>query len=92
MKLSYHWTDCPGCQCHVAVNYAIYEDRVKGSYRRWSSDYRINDGKLIEVPREDLVPNSPGKVHFSITCRCGQELTIPVLKKELVEGGMVFGD
>jgi hypothetical protein len=90
LKLLYHWTDCPRCRCHVAVNFAVYQDRLKGSCRRWSSDYRINDGTLIDVSREQIIPNGSGSLHFAVTCRCGQTIDVPVQRGELAEGGMVL--
>jgi len=43
--MNYHWTDCPGCSCHLAVNWMVRPEEIAGSLRRWSADRSTNDGK-----------------------------------------------
>jgi hypothetical protein len=72
-SLKYYWTDCPGCQCHVAVNFTAYPDKVSGSLRRWSFDRSINDGRRFEIPAASLSPDGG----FAATCVCGRQLQVP---------------
>jgi hypothetical protein len=71
--LNYYWTDCPGCQCHVAVNSTAYPDKISGSLRRWSADRSINDGRLFEIPAAQLPPGGG----FTTACVCGREIEVP---------------
>jgi hypothetical protein len=71
--LNYYWTDCPGCQCQVAINFTVREEKISGSLRRWSYDRSINDGRRFEVPAGSLAAEGG----FSTPCVCGQELRVP---------------
>ncbi len=71
--MKYHWTDCPGCLCHVAINYTESPDRISGSLRRWSADRSINDGRAIEIPSGDRSPGGG----FPTACVCGQPILVP---------------
>jgi hypothetical protein len=69
--MNYHWTDCPGCSCHLAVNWTVRPEETAGSLRRWSADRSINDGKPFAFrdakEREALV----------VSCVCGAPIPLP---------------
>ena len=67
--MKYHWTECPGCNCQIAVNTSQTADRVTGSLRRWSTDRAINDGKALQ--NVALAPTGG----FEAACVCGRQLT-----------------
>lgn len=67
--MRYHWTECPGCSCQIAVNTTVQRGAVTGSLRRWSSDRSVNDGRPIVNAPSDAVGG------FSAACVCGQMLT-----------------
>jgi len=67
--LRYHWTECPGCGCQIAVNTNVSQGTVSGSLRRWSADRSVNDGRPIQGVRADTVGG------FSAACVCGRELS-----------------
>jgi len=69
--MNYHWTDCPSCGCHVAVNWIVRPEGVSGSLRRWSPDRSINDGRPIDLP-----PDAPA-TGWEIPCVCGAPIRIP---------------
>ncbi|MGH9368505.1 MAG: hypothetical protein ACRD3M_12610 [Thermoanaerobaculia bacterium] len=71
--MNYYWTECPGCGCHVAVNYTVYPEKVSGSLRRWSQDRSVNDGRLLEVPASALAADGG----FAASCVCGREIAVP---------------
>lgn len=71
--MNYYWTECPGCQCHVAINYTARPDKISGSLRRWSFDRSINDGRPFEVP----VGSLPAEGGFPTPCVCGRQLQVP---------------
>ena len=71
--MDYYWLDCPRCGCQVAINAAVYTDRISGSVRRWSADRSINDGRKFEV----LTSARAQDGSFSVACVCGQELALP---------------
>ncbi|MEO8189889.1 MAG: hypothetical protein ABI682_06070 [Acidobacteriota bacterium] len=68
--MRYHWTECPGCRCQVAINTTSTSGAVTGSLRRWSTDRSVNDGRAIV----GLVPDATGG--FVTECVCGQALTL----------------
>lgn len=81
--MNYHWRDCPGCGCHVAVNWTVTTDDLSGSVRRWSSDRSINDGKAFSLPRgEDPEAPAAGGI---VSCVCGASLPLPA-KPDAVGG------
>ena len=67
--MKYHWTECPGCRCQIAVNTSPGPGTVTGSLRRWSTDRSVNDGKAIQ----NLALASTGG--FEVACVCGNVLT-----------------
>jgi hypothetical protein len=71
--MQYHWLDCSGCGCHVAVNWTVYPERVSGSLRRWSADRSTNDGRRFEFP----VSQTASDGGFTTPCVCGQEIAVP---------------
>ncbi len=71
--MKYHWTDCPGCHCHVAINYSESASGVSGSLRRWSTDRSVNDGRPILVGAAEL----PAGGGFGTTCVCGRAISVP---------------
>ena len=73
--MKYRWTECPQCHCEVAVNYSEQGGTVAGSLRRWSRDRSINDGKPIRIEEDGRSADGS----FSVTCVCGQALTIPAV-------------
>ena len=67
--MRYHWTECPGCSCQIAVNTTALEGGgVSGSLRRWSSDRTVNDGRQIVNTPTDALGG------FTTACVCGQML------------------
>ncbi len=68
--MRYHWTECPGCRCQVAVNTSTASGLVTGSLRRWSTDRSINDGRAIRGVTADATGG------FATECVCGQPLTL----------------
>lgn len=68
--MRYHWTECPGCRCQVAVNTSTASGLVTGSLRRWSTDRSINDGRAIRGVPADATGG------FATECVCGQALTL----------------
>ena len=71
--MKYHWTDCPKCRCHLAINYSDSPAGISGSLRRWSVDRAINDGRPIQVARAELPPGGG----FAVACVCGHEIAVP---------------
>ncbi len=71
--MKYFWTDCPKCQCHVAVNYSESPAGISGSFRRWSPDRSVNDGRAVRVARAELPPAGG----FVVSCPCGQAIDVP---------------
>jgi hypothetical protein len=71
--MKYHWTDCPRCRCHLAINTSDSPSGVSGSLRRWSADRATNDGRSIQVARAELSPGGG----FVVACVCGQEIAVP---------------
>lgn len=71
--MKYYWTECPGCRCQVAINFAVRDEKISGSVRRWSYDRSVNDGRRFEVPEGSL--DADGS--FATPCVCGQELRVP---------------
>jgi hypothetical protein len=71
--MKYFWTDCPGCHCHLAVNYSESPAGIAGSLRRWSPDRVINDGRAVRVARAE----HPAAGGFAIPCLCGQTIAVP---------------
>jgi hypothetical protein len=71
--LTYFWTDCPNCHCHVAINTTAYPDKLSGSLRRWSRNGSINDGRSFEIASGALAPDGG----FTVACVCGQVLDVP---------------
>jgi hypothetical protein len=69
--MNYHWTDCPGCSCHVAVNWIVRPEGVSGSLRRWSPDRSINDGKPFAAPAETAAGS------LEVSCVCGTPIRLP---------------
>lgn len=67
--MRYHWTECPGCGCQIAVNTTRSEQGVTGSLRRWSNDRSVNDGRPIKAVAAD------GAGGFSAECVCGHRLS-----------------
>jgi hypothetical protein len=67
--VKYHWTECPGCGCQIAVNTNQTAGKVSGSLRRWSTDRAVNDGKALV----GLTLQPTGG--FETECVCGQKLT-----------------
>jgi hypothetical protein len=69
--VNYHWTDCPGCSCHLALNWTVRPEETAGSLRRWSGDRSINDGRPFAFrgvkEREALV----------VSCVCGAPIPLP---------------
>lgn len=67
--MRYHWIECPGCSCQVAVNTTTGPGGgVSGSLRRWSADRTINDGRpIVKTPTDALGG-------FTTACVCGQVL------------------
>ncbi|HEY6049643.1 MAG TPA: hypothetical protein VIZ58_00230 [Thermoanaerobaculia bacterium] len=67
--MRYHWIECPGCSCQVAVNSMTAPGGgVTGSLRRWSVDRSINDGRpIVNTPTDALGG-------FTTACVCGQLL------------------
>ncbi len=72
--MNYHWTDCPNCLCHVAVNWIVRPEGVSGSVRRWSVDRSINDGKPFAVPSGQRA-GAEGAI--SVDCVCGAPIALP---------------
>lgn len=71
--MKYHWTDCPGCHCQVAINYTDSAQGISGSLRRWSFDRAVNDGRAIRISAAEL-PEGGG---FATSCVCGATLAVP---------------
>lgn len=67
--MKYHWSECPGCRCQIAVNTSESAGKVTGSLRRWSTDRGVNDGRAIEGVSLDPTGG------FTTVCVCGQPLT-----------------
>jgi len=69
--MNYHWTDCPNCSCHLAVNWTVRSEGTAGSLRRWSPDRSINDGKpfAFRGPR--------GADALVVECVCGAPIPLP---------------
>ncbi len=63
--MKYHWTECPGCGCQIAVNTIETDGAVTGSLRRWSTDRSVNDGRALQ----GLALSPTGG--FATECVCG---------------------
>lgn len=70
--MEYHWTDCPGCGCQLAINYTATGGRISGSVRRWSTDRSVNDGRPFEIGPGIASPDGS----FTTVCICGQEIRV----------------
>ena len=68
--MNYHWTDCPNCSCHLAVNWVVRPEETAGSLRRWSADRSINDGKPFAFP-------GPRREALVVPCVCGMLIPLP---------------
>ena len=66
--MRYFWADCPGCLCHVAVNWSISPSGLSGSLRRWNAERNINDGRPFMAAHSE-------NGTFPVACVCGTELT-----------------
>ena len=86
MRLSYFWADCPDGS-HVAVNYAVHEDRVTGSIRRWSPDSRVNVGRKFEIPASELSADGAGRPTMKLEI-CGEALAVPLDSRAVEEAGL----
>jgi hypothetical protein len=69
--MNYHWTDCPGCSCHLAVNWTVRTEETAGSLRRWSPDRSINDGKPF------VFRGARGAGPLVVPCVCGAPIPLP---------------
>jgi len=69
--VNYHWIDCPGCSCHLAVNWIVRPEETAGSLRRWSADRSINDGKPFAFP------GRKGAEPLVVPCVCGTPIPLP---------------
>ena len=69
--MNYHWTDCLGCSCHLAVNWIVRPEETAGSLRRWSADRSINDGKPFAFP------GRKGAEPLVVPCVCGTPIPLP---------------
>jgi hypothetical protein len=69
--MNYHWTDCPGCSCHLAVNWTVRPEETAGSLRRWSADRSINDGKPFAFR------GGKGAKPLVVPCVCGTPIPLP---------------
>ena len=69
--MNYHWTDCPGCSCHLAVNWTVRPEEIAGSLRRWSADRSINDGKPI------VFRGAERDGALVVSCVCGTPIPLP---------------
>ena len=69
--MNYHWTDCPGCSCHLALNWTVRPEETAGSLRRWSADRSINDGR----PFSSRGPR--GSDALVVPCVCGTPIPLP---------------
>ena len=67
--MNYHWTDCPGCGCQIAINWSARADGTSGSVRRWSADRSVNDGRPFVLP--------PSPEPAAVLCVCGATLALP---------------
>ncbi len=86
MRLGYFWTDCPDGS-HVAVNYAVHEDRVTGSVRHWSRDTRVNIGRKFEFFAPDIATGRDGQPEISLPGICSEPLRIPLDPRAFAEAG-----
>jgi hypothetical protein len=87
VRLGYFWTDCPDGS-HVAVNYAVHEDRVTGSVRRWSRDTRINVGQKFEIFASDIAAGPEGLPAISLSGICSGSMRVPLDPRVLAEAGL----
>jgi len=69
--MNYHWTDCPGCSCHLAVNWMVRPEEIAGSLRRWSADRSTNDGKPFAFRGPELA------APLVVPCVCGAPIPLP---------------
>ena len=69
--MNYHWTDCPGCACHLAVNWMVRPEGTIGSLKRWSADRSVNDGKPFAFRG---VKSGEALV---VPCVCGTPIPLP---------------
>jgi hypothetical protein len=69
--MNYHWADCPGCSCHLAVNWTVRPEETAGSLRRWSADRSINDGRLFAFRGEESARA------LVVPCVCGVPIPLP---------------
>ncbi|MGH9441916.1 MAG: hypothetical protein ACRD16_06540 [Thermoanaerobaculia bacterium] len=86
MQLAYFWADCSDGS-HVAVNYAVHEDRVTGSIRRWSRDTRINTGRKFEVPAEQIASGDGGRPTMTLDGICTEPVRIVLDPRAVAESG-----
>jgi hypothetical protein len=70
--MNYHWTDCPNCSCHLAVNWTVRPEEIAGSLRRWSADRTINDGKPF------VFRGAEREGALVVQCVCGAPIPLPV--------------
>jgi hypothetical protein len=68
--VNYHWTDCPNCSCHLAINWVVRPEETAGSLRRWSADRSTNDGKPFVFP-------GPRREAVVVPCVCGALIPLP---------------
>jgi hypothetical protein len=70
-EMNYHWTNCAGCGCQIAVNWTVRPEGLSGSLRRWSTDRSINDGRPFSATPAE---SAGGLV---IPCVCGAAIPLP---------------
>ena len=70
--MNYFWTQCPACACQVTIHFVERPAGLTGSVRRWSSDRTINDGRLLEIPRDAISPDGD----FRTPCVCGEAIAV----------------
>ena len=69
--MNYHWTDCPNCACHLAVNWTVRPEEIAGSLRRWSPDRSTNDGKPF------VFRGTERDGALVVPCVCGAPIPLP---------------
>jgi hypothetical protein len=69
--MNYHWTDCPNCSCHLAVNWTVRPEEIAGSLRRWSADRSTNDGRPFVFRGDQLA------APLVVPCVCGAPIPLP---------------
>lgn len=70
--MNYYWTECSACSCQLTIQFSEHPAGLTGSVRRWSSDRTINDGRRLDLPREELSPDGS----FRTACVCGQTIAV----------------